>query len=330
MYTETAEYAKYKVFKNFVITLTAIYFIFMFVNFFDKQFVLSAIQALILFSNVIIIIKFKKVVELGYIEKLIFAYSCVTLAILILVFAQGITANLNCMWMFIVPFLAYMNGVRSGFIITLVFVCLSILIYLSVDQIENSLNHIQFLNFITSILSIWVLTHTYEKIKYKMTNILVESAKINPLTKLQNRSQLYEIYRQYRQGEVALILLDIDKLRLINEEYGYLAGDAILVNIAKIIANDTTDDAYAFRVGEDEFAIFVPSADEDRCLSMAKQIFADIVDYQPSFKSEFVKVGVSVALASIETDGRNLDKLITKTNELLQQAKQSSTDKIAM
>ncbi len=302
----------------------------MFVNLFDNQFVLFAIQALIFVINLVIIAKFKKIIQRGYIDNLILAYSGTTLAIILFVFSQGMTANLNCMWMFIIPFIAYTNGPRLGFITTLIFVCLSIVIYLFIDQIEQDFNGIQFLNLMLSVVSVWVLTHSYERIKHKMTDILIESAKIDPLTKLKNRSQLYELYRQYRKGVVALILLDIDKLRLINEEYGYLAGDAILVNIAKIIAKDTTDGAYAFRVGEDEFAIFVPSADEDCCLSMAKQVFADIVDYQPSFKSKFVKVEVSIALASIETDGRNLDDLIRKTNALLQQAKQSSTDKIAI
>ncbi len=330
MYSETAEYAQHKLFKNFVIVLTVIYFVFMFVNFFDNQFVLFAIQALIFISNLIIILKFQQIVKAGYIDNLILAYSVTTLAILLFVFSHGITTNLNCMWMFIIPFLSYMNGIRLGSIITLVFICLSIAIYLFIDQAKQSFNSIQFLNFILSIMSGWVLTHTYENIKHKMTDILVETSKIDPLTKLKNRSQLYDIYRQYRTGVVALILVDIDQLNLMNEEHGYLAGDAILINIAKIIANHVGDDAYAFRVDGDEFAIFVPNAEEEHCLRMAKQIFADIVDYHPSFKNEFVSVQVSIALNAIKTDGRNLDELIKKTNPLLKQAKQSATDKIAI
>ncbi len=288
MYTATAEYAKYKIFRNFIIILTVIYFIFMFVNFFDNQFALFAIQALIFISNLIILLTFKKIVRAGYIKNLILVYSCVTLAIVLFVFLQGMTANLNCMWMFIIPFIAYMNGIRRGFIITSVFVCLSIVIYLLIDQVEQAFNGIKFLNLIASIVSIWVLTHTYEKIKNKMTDTLVEMSKIDPLTKLKNRSQLYEIYRQYRKGIVALILLDIDGLQLINDQHGHLAGDAILVNIAKIITKHTDDGSYSFRINGDEFAILIPSVYEEHCLSMAKQIFADIVDYQPSFKNEVV------------------------------------------
>ncbi len=330
MYSETAEYAKHKIFRNFVIVLTVIYFIFMFVNFFDNQLVLFATQALLFVSNLIIIFKFKKIIKAGYIDNLILVYSCTTLAIILFVFSQGMTANLNCMWMFIIPFIAYMNGIRRGFFITLVFVCLSIIIYLLIDQFDQSFNGIQLLNLISSIISVWVLTHTYERIKHKMTDILVETSKIDPLTKLKNRSQLYEIYHQYDTGVSALILIDVDQLKLINTEHGYLAGDAILINVAKIIAKHVGDDAYAFRVDGDEFAIFVPNAEEGHCLSMAKQIFADVVDYHPSFKNEFVTVQVSIGLAAIKTDGRNLDELIKKTNPLLQQARQSATDKIAI
>jgi len=99
------------------------------------------------------------------------------------------------------------------------------------------------------------------------------------LTGLFNQRQFYrklkqEIVRANRQKHpLSLILLDLDKFKDYNDQYGHLAGDKVLAKSGKIIiANIRANVDTAFRYGGDEFAVILVESDSDMAINMSERI----------------------------------------------------------
>jgi diguanylate cyclase (GGDEF)-like protein len=85
------------------------------------------------------------------------------------------------------------------------------------------------------------------------------------LTQLLNRRGAYEavaVLRSMRGASHAVLLIDIDNFKHINDSYGHVVGDAVLVNVAKAIRDSVRDRDVVARLGGDEFLVFAPACDE--------------------------------------------------------------------
>jgi diguanylate cyclase (GGDEF)-like protein len=122
------------------------------------------------------------------------------------------------------------------------------------DSNRNIIGSIGFLRNINS----RVQAETSEK------NKLIKLANTDPLTKLANRRYFFdhfelELKRAHRSSRnLAVLLLDIDHFKKINDTYGHLVGDEILFNVAKHIKSCLRETDIAARLGGEEFGIFLP------------------------------------------------------------------------
>lgn len=74
-------------------------------------------------------------------------------------------------------------------------------------------------------------------------------------------------FTEYRRKAFALIYLDLDYFKPVNDTYGHQAGDEVLRNVGKRILNSIRNDDYVFRLGGDEFAcIMGDNPNEKNCL----------------------------------------------------------------
>ncbi|AEV84269.1 Signaling protein ykoW [Actinoplanes sp. SE50] len=80
------------------------------------------------------------------------------------------------------------------------------------------------------------------------------------LTGLANRRLLAERMRELRPAEAAVLLIDLDGFKPINDTYGHAAGDAVLLHVADVLRRCAGPDALPARLGGDEFAILLPGA----------------------------------------------------------------------
>ncbi len=319
--------SKHVILHTLIALASVVCFVFVIINFIEKQYFLSAFELLVCLFNLILLIMFNKIIQSDFADKFIVVYSCLILTALMVVFFTGSKSNLTYIWIFLIPCISYVvNGIRLGCWLTAIFNGLTLAIYLFSGQFD----FIQFFNLIFALAVIWVIIHKNETIKNAMTNRLTKLAISDPLTKLKNREQLYKIYRQYTDTMMSIAIIEIDNIRHINDKYGYLAGDLVLIQLAKIIMQHRKSDTHAFRIGSDEYAILIANSNADSCLADIRDLFAHVVQHKVAFKNMLIDVQVSIALTSIHSDANNLDDLLQKANGLLQQAKNSQTDKIAV
>ncbi len=97
------------------------------------------------------------------------------------------------------------------------------------------------------------------------------------LTQLLNRRGAYEavgVLHSMRSASHAVLLIDIDNFKQINDSYGHAVGDAVLVSVAKVVRASVRDRDVVARLGGDEFLVFAPECDE----RAAREIVATILE----------------------------------------------------
>jgi diguanylate cyclase (GGDEF)-like protein len=141
-----------------------------------------------------------------------------------------------------------------------------------------------------------------------------------------------ELARSIRfQRPFALLMIDIDQFKAVNDTRGHSAGDAALQEVAHLI-HDTLRDVDIFgRAGGDEFTAVIVEADGDRALGAAERlraVVADAVIVPPG--TARVQVTVSIGLSQLK--GRNIDLkgLMNEADRAMYNAKQGGSNRIAV
>ena len=128
-----------------------------------------------------------------------------------------------------------------------------------------------------------------------------EDSLLDALTGLGNHRAFQEELRRQlelaaRQGStLALILVDVDDLKKVNDEKGHAAGDQLLAAVGKITMNAIRRGDRAFRVGGDEFALLLPTADVETGLVVARRMLASALsnNYADGADPFSLSIGIS-------------------------------------
>ncbi len=140
----------------------------------------------------------------------------------------------------------------------------------------------------------------------------------DPLTGLSNYRRLIsvleaELDRSRRtQRPFSVVLLDMDGLKIINDQYGHLTGSRALVRISKILRNHSRAIDTAARYGGDEFALVLPEAGKD----VASRVVSRIRE-RLSAEPEHPKLAVSAGVAAFPEDGDSPEKLLGSADRAL-------------
>ncbi|HXQ89300.1 MAG TPA: GGDEF domain-containing protein [Solirubrobacterales bacterium] len=120
-----------------------------------------------------------------------------------------------------------------------------------------------------------------------------------------------EIARHTRHGrEFALILLDLDGFKQVNERYGHLEGDRLLAEIGGSLRKEVRVEDSVFRQGGDEFAVIVPEVNAEEAGEVAKRLRARIV--RRGFGSDELRpLSAATGFAMFPSDGRSVDELLS-------------------
>jgi len=154
--------------------------------------------------------------------------------------------------------------------------------------------------------------------RIQLTADMVHYARHDPLTDLPNRGILLDrvahaLHRARRsQVRVALLFLDLDSFKPVNDRYGHAAGDAVLVEVARRLLECTRASDTVARLGGDEFAVLLEDISVDEAFEIADRILASLgQDIQVG--TDGVTLGGSIGIAfgegieSGETLLRNAD-----------------------
>lgn len=146
------------------------------------------------------------------------------------------------------------------------------------------------------------------------------------LTGLGNRASFDDALQRLisharRNGSLfGLVVIDMDKFKAINDEYGHQEGDRVLINVARAINDCLRDTDFAFRFGGDEFCCLIEDADQKAMLCIAQRIRRAMNCY-PLLRDHHVSCSIGV---SLYRQGDSSDSLFERADMALYQLKEGN------
>lgn len=158
---------------------------------------------------------------------------------------------------------------------------------------------------------------------------LTEIAMTDPLTNLDNLRSLKIKYNSLRElskenNSYAVVLIDLDNFKTVNDSFGHDEGNKILVNFSKMLKKATRNSDVIARIGGDEFIIILKNMDENSAKKYAKRLreFFNVYDFNNKFGINF-SMGISI----YNNLPKNTEDAIKETDILMYKAKSAGKAK---
>ena len=183
---------------------------------------------------------------------------------------------------------------------------------------------------------LFVLGVTRDITERKKNEIFMRNlAFYDPLTMLPNRRLLLDrlqqaIYKARReQGRVALLFMDLDKFKPVNDELGHQVGDWLLQQVAERMRACVRESDTVARIGGDEFVIVLPDiAEEAEAMVVADKIRQRLEQVFVTDAGELLEISVSIGLVLYPEHGQDEHQLLKRGDDAMYQAKQAGRNQV--
>ncbi len=139
-------------------------------------------------------------------------------------------------------------------------------------------------------------------------------------------ARLVEQCRRYRTS-AALVLIDLDDFKLVNDGRGHAVGDAVLVEVARRLREGIRRTDRAFRIGGDEFALLLPFTEADDAAVVARRLLAACLEPRVG-RDALGAVSFSAGIAAAPAMGLDRDELYEKADAALYEAKRAGRTEV--
>lgn len=215
-----------------------------------------------------------------------------------------------------------------------------LILYIVVGLVLLGLNNIWHLIFTGRLTSLYIFHWINPLAGLLIATLLIQrmgvlqqkNASTDPLTGLLNRRTTYQILsremeRSRRYKKVfSIILLDVDHFKRINDTFGHLTGDDVLVSLSRLIENAIRHSDSLGRWGGEEFLLILPETQGDAAKTLAERVCKLIRE------SQFGKVEHLTASFGVSTyrSDWGLEELIHRVDMAMYQAKHKGRDQVSM
>ena len=159
-------------------------------------------------------------------------------------------------------------------------------------------------------------------------------ARIDALTGLNNRRSFSELVEPMwhmgvrKNQDMALIILDVDAFKSINDDFGHVEGDKVLTHIARAWARSARAGDILARWGGEEFILFMSGASLDEAILVAERMREEIAALHFEQAGKTLAITASFGVAGYNDELNTLDRLIAAADNHLYQAKSSGRNRV--
>jgi diguanylate cyclase (GGDEF)-like protein len=170
------------------------------------------------------------------------------------------------------------------------------------------------------------LESQYHETIYRMTIV-------DGLTGIYNKRYLVEqldreLSRAARHGRpLTLVICDIDHFKRVNDEFGHLAGDQVLKEVAQLLKNRIRPDDVIARYGGEELAIILPETDLAGGVRIAEDLRRMIAAQMFAFEADEIHVTISCGVAQLDAEWRSHD-FVRAADQRLYEAKRTGRNRV--
>lgn len=193
-------------------------------------------------------------------------------------------------------------------------------VWLSISALRNRDNEVEHLLAVYT--DITPLKNSEEHLDYL--------AHHDPLTGLANRLLLSARFEQAlrrqprRGGSVALLLLDLNRFKEVNDTFGHDSGNKLLADVSRRLTGAVRQEDTVARLGGDEFAILLEQLSTPSDAGFVAEQILSAMSYSFSVRGQELHVGASIGISLFPADGRTIDDLLRSADRAMYQAKQQA------
>lgn len=163
---------------------------------------------------------------------------------------------------------------------------------------------------------------------------LWQLATSDPLTGIPNRRAFFESIERERArlarypGEAAILMIDIDHFKQINDTHGHAAGDAMLCHIVRQVRKLLRESDTLARLGGEEFAILLPQASREGAVGLGERVRKTLEDNPLFYNDTPIRVTTSVGVTIMTADDLNTDQTLSRADHALYEAKRNGRNRV--
>ena len=161
---------------------------------------------------------------------------------------------------------------------------------------------------------------------------LVYQATHDPLTGLPNRVLLYDrlqqamLHAKRHNQIVALLFLDLDKFKSVNDTYGHIVGDKLLTEVASRLSDSLKESDTIARLGGDEFVIIIPELmSEEQAIPVAERVL-EALSKPFTIEGHELTVSACIGISCCPKDGSDFDTLANNADACMYKARESGSN----
>jgi diguanylate cyclase (GGDEF)-like protein len=217
-------------------------------------------------------------------------------------------------------------GIRFLFLSHVIF----ILSLVTINILTNS----KFISII-GLVNIFIVLSITDLVIYKIfyrQQYFAELSKRDSLTGLYNYKYFYDTLTNFLSNgkdEISVILIDIDDFKKINDSFGHLVGDRVLIELADILRLNTRKTDVIVRYGGEEFAIILKSCSITEALEMAERLRGKVENYLFALNIEgFSGITISVGVSNFPHNAMSSIELVKAADEAMYCAKRQGKNRV--
>ncbi len=157
----------------------------------------------------------------------------------------------------------------------------------------------------------------------------------DPLTRLFNRRYFFNLARvelerakRYEQ-HLSIIMVDIDDFKRVNDSYGHLVGDDVLIAVAETIRRTVRSVDLCARYGGEEMIILMPTTDLPAAMTSAERLRKEVEHLSVPINGKSISVTISLGVSSLqEGSAVSISKLLDQADQAMYQSKQKGKNQV--
>ena len=156
------------------------------------------------------------------------------------------------------------------------------------------------------------------------------------LTELCNRRHFIElvdkeIARAQRHGRpLVMCIIDVDLFKPVNDQYGHIAGDGVLRQLAAVVRSFVRGEDIAARIGGEEFAVLLPESDLDAALAFADRLRLAVAEETFVLGGEPRRITISIGVAGLGPGREDRSQLMQAADGQLYRAKEEGRNRVCV
>ncbi|WIM06358.1 MAG: sensor domain-containing diguanylate cyclase [Candidatus Nitricoxidivorans perseverans] len=168
----------------------------------------------------------------------------------------------------------------------------------------------------------------------RLTETLRESNLRDPMTGLHNRRFLEESVEtlvaqaRRRNAHMAILMLDLDYFKMVNDTHGHDAGDAVLKSLAKVLTQSVRASDYVIRFGGEEFLMLMQDIDGGQAVMVAEKIRAAVEEMRVQVSGKVLQKTISIGIADFPGDSDTFWQTVKFADVALYHAKETGRNRV--